>query len=131
MKNVILMTLLALVCVGHSYAETTKVVFHIDQKEKGTFMINSVNNYITAHPDTKVVIVVNGSGVLRLIKNGGLTDELQSLINRGVEIGACNNAILSNDVDARFILPGVTFLQEGGVSKIIELQKAGYLYIKI
>lgn len=131
MVRKVLLVIFGIFCFVSSYAEDTKVLFHLNQREKGTLLISSLNNYIATNPDAKVVVVVNSSGVLRFVKNGGLTSDLQSLLEKGIQIGVCNNAIISNNVDANFIIPGVTLLQEGGVAKIVELQKAGYVYIKI
>jgi len=141
MKKTLFIVLIGALCTTISHAhipeaealasEKPKVLFHLNQKEKGGFLISSVNNYLTSHPDADIEIVVNSSGVLRLIKNGGLNDELESLIKRGVAIGACNNAIFANNVDPSVLVSGVDLLSEGGISKIVTLQNTGYVYVKI
>lgn len=114
-----------------AYCEPDKVVFHLNQKEKGVFLVNSVRNYLSTNPDSEVVIVVNNSGVMRLMRHGDLSPAVTSFINKGVEVGACNNAIISNSLDTEKLISGVKVLTEGGISRLVELQKQGYVYIKI
>lgn len=127
--RVLLMVLL--VFSTSTYGEDIKVLFHLSEKMKGLALINSVNNYFHSNPESKVFIVINNTGVLRVARDGGLSEDFQTLIESGIEIGVCNNAIIAKKVDPKHIVPGMTILKEGGISKIVQLQRDGFLYIKI
>ena len=113
------------------YAEEIKVLFHLNEKMKAPLLISNVSNYLSSNPYSKIVVVVNGSAVLRLVRGGGMDAAFQNLINAGVEIGACNNTIIANKIKGKHIVSGVTILREGGISRLVQLQLEGYVYIKI
>ncbi|MFL0811213.1 MAG: DsrE family protein [Agarilytica sp.] len=131
MKHIV-SVILVLISFSHSAnAEIKKVVFHIDQKEKGSYLVRSVGNFVSSNPNAKVVVVVNNTAVLRLYVKSKLSTKFTELMQQGVDVGVCNNAIIANEVDAASVIPGVKFLKKGGVTRIIELQSQGYAYIKI
>lgn len=119
------------VWVVSAHAEEAKLVLHLNEKEKAATLINMVNNYRAVEPNADIVVVVNSSGVIRLKRSGGLKQEIMLLLERGVEVGVCNNAIVENKVNPEVLIPGVTLLKEGAVARLVELQKQGYIYIKI
>ncbi len=130
MKPVCLFFILVLSC-PLAFAQSIKVVYQLDELEKTNLAINSVNALLKEVPDAEIILVVHGPAIIRLSNSDGIRYELRNLLDKGVEIGACNNSVLSNGLKPELLLPGVTLLTQGGVKKILELQQAGYLYIKI
>ena len=130
MKPFFLFLLLTIHC-QLTFAEPLKVVYQLNEMEKTVMAINSINALLKDEPDADIVLVVHGPAIIRLSNNDKLRYELRDLIDRGVEIGACNNSVLSNGLDPKLLLPGSKLLIQGGVRRILELQQAGYLYLKM
>lgn len=112
-------------------AEQIKVLLHLDQADQAVTLINVVEEIIKANPDADVQVVVHGAAVTRLRRDDYLNADFQRIIDRGVHIGVCNVSMTRKGMLHDSILTGVALLTEGGIARILALQKQGYSYIKI
>ncbi len=113
-------------------AADNKVVFHMNDPARLTELVNVVSNTATAFQhNVDIVVVINGPAITRLTNISHTEESIRTILNTGAEINACSNAMLNKKIDNSQIINGVTVLKEAGVLRIMQLQKAGYSYIKI
>jgi len=112
-------------------ADPLKVVYHLNEGEKASILIASLNELIKTNDELDVKVVVHGSAVIRLSSRDTLSSKLEELLNKGVKIGVCSISMLKQGIKHSLIMEGVELIKEGGVQRILNLQKQGYLYIKI
>jgi hypothetical protein len=48
----------------------------------------------------------------------------------GIELDACNNTMISQNVTLKDLLPGFISAEKGGVVRLAELQSQGYIYLR-
>ena len=102
-----------------------KVVFHIDELNKWVETSHNVANLLRDAPETDIVVSVNG-----IVVKGYLDDKLLDFIQlEGVVFHACHNAMKANGVRPES-LPENVKVVPAGVIDLIQLQHAGYAYIK-
>ena len=113
--------------------EHTKVLFHFNDAFKLKHLEKSVNNIRNEMgKDVEITVVVNGKAVQVMLKNNrGSSEILSSILQKNVKVGLCHNAINSNRVSKDMLIEGLNVLPQDGNVTIINLQKKGYLYIKI
>ncbi|QIK58028.1 hypothetical protein G7059_09310 [Erysipelothrix sp. HDW6A] len=99
-----------------------KAVFHFDNTSQWTVLSANITNIIKSGEDIEVCVVANSQAVehfqdkeLKLIEN--------------VPYYVCNNALNSRNIAPESLVDGVEVVPSG-VVKIIQLQEAGYHYIK-
>jgi uncharacterized protein len=113
-------------------AEPTRVVFHINEGEKLSLLVNNtINLRNDLGKDVVIKVVVNGPAITRLASFSNTGESLQKMLDAGIEIGACSNSIRSSKMDPAKLYPGVTMIEEGGVTRLVRLQHQGYLYLKL
>ena len=101
------------------------VVFHIDELNKWPEAASNIKNLLKEPVKTTIVVLVNGSAI-----KGYLQPENQAFISTpGVTFHACNNAMRANQI-TKGQLPENVVVVPAGVLDLIELQAAGYAYIK-
>lgn len=103
-----------------------KVVVHVDEAAKVHLAIGNVRNLLAAVPTSEVVVVVNGPAITT-IPAGAWADLLSQLPQ--VELDACHNAMVGNQITAADLPTGVTVVA-AGVVRIVELQEQGFAYLK-
>ena len=116
-----------------SYAnEPTKLVYHFNESKKIQLLVSSLHNVIAESPaPLDIKVVINGAGVSALmVGNTQASKQVSQLIAQGVHFGLCNNAIKKKNIKNQYLIEGVNIIRDGNI-EIIELQKQGYLYIKI
>lgn len=102
-----------------------KAVFHIDELNKWNETSKNVANLLNEAPDTDIVVSVNGNAI-----KGYLEDENSDFIQlEEVAFHACNNAMKANNVSEESLSQNVEVVP-AGVLDLVELQHAGYAYIK-
>lgn len=112
-------------------AEPLKVVYHLNEVEKTRILISSIKELLASDPEAQIEVVIHGPAIVRLDKASGLRAQIESLIEQGVIIGACSTSMLNNKLRPGMLIDGITELKQGGVLRIIQLQKQGFWYIKI
>jgi len=79
-----------------------------------------------------IKIVINGKAVQLMLKDNKVSSDIVTiLLKNKADIGLCHNAIKNNNIKKSLLIAGVRVLPEDGNVTIINLQKEGYVYIKI
>jgi intracellular sulfur oxidation DsrE/DsrF family protein len=130
MKKFLLLMLLLSSALSAA-ADGFKVVYHLSEQHKAGMLIASVKELIKSNAVDEIKVVVHGPAIIRLSKSDQLRPEFQQLLEQGVEVGVCSQAMRKRKVKHQLIMDGVEFIEQGGVLRIIELQQQGYHYIKI
>lgn len=104
----------------------TNLVVHVDEPEKVSMAISNVRNFLDLRPTSTVVIVVNGPAITTLT-TPAWNDMLQDLPQ--VEVDACHNAMASHHIQADQLPDGATVVP-AGVVRLVDLQDAGYAYLR-
>ena len=84
-----------------------------------------------SNPEIQIEVVIHSSAIIRLAKDDGLSTKFEGLLSKGVIIGACSISMLKNNLRLDILIDGVIQLKQGGILRVLELQKQGYSYIKI
>ena len=114
-------------------AEEYKVVFHLNDMAKLPNLEKGVINLRNSlGDDVDIQVVINGRVVTSMLSGNRLVeDKVQSMLNNGASVGLCHNAIKTHNVNTNLLIEGVSVLSMGGYITILDLQKKGYVYIKI
>jgi uncharacterized protein len=113
-------------------AEPVKVVFHINEAEKLPLLVNNTINLKTDMGKNVIIeVVVNGPAITRLASFSNTGESLQKMLDAGIEIGGCSKAIRGSQLDPAKLYPGIHIIEEGGITRIVERQQQGYLYLKM
>ncbi|WP_225047060.1 DsrE family protein [Lacticaseibacillus kribbianus] len=107
------------------------VIFHLDEPAKWPVVTGNIVNYLKAAADQGV------SGQVELLINGpaiegarrGSDQVLAPLLEAGVEVAACANAMASHQIAAANLQPGLTVVP-AGVFELARRQHEGYAYIR-
>ena len=109
-----------------------KVVLHLSDPHKLHVLVNNVNNIRQAYGDqVDIVVVVNGPAVTRFGKVSNTDKQVKAMLDQDAEVSVCSIAMKNRDFPPDQLIDGVTYLKQGGVARLIELQQQGYSYIKI
>ncbi|BCA85212.1 sulfur reduction protein DsrE [Enterococcus saigonensis] len=102
-----------------------KVVFHVDEVEKWQEATRNIQNLLNLVQDAEIVLVANGSGV-----QSYQLEHAQKFISKypNVSFHACKNALKAFLME-NAVPEGVTVVS-AGVLDLIQLQEAGFTYIK-
>lgn len=101
-----------------------KVVFHISEEEKWPEATANIHNLLKAVACIDIVVTVNGNAIL-----GYLAEKQPLLANPQVVFHACHNAMKAHGITSQQLPENVTVVP-AGVLDLIQLQAAGYAYIK-
>lgn len=108
------------------------IVFHFDNSEAElNIAISNIRNYFGAlqGKEFTAVLVVNGPGIQLMGKDGAHAHPLQELHGMGLSIRVCNNAMNHFSLTSQWLNP-VCQIVPAGILEIVDLQRAGYAYIK-
>ncbi len=113
--------------------EPIKIVLHINDTFKLTHLNNSVKNLRKElGENAKIKVVINGKAVQSMLKNNKpSTKIINSILQNNVDIGLCHNAVRNHHVNKNMLIKGLKVLPKDGNVSIINLQKQGYIYIKM
>lgn len=113
-----------------------KYVLHIDDMDpsKQDLILNNASNLLEAYPPgaVQVEIVAYGPGLRLLFAENVHAKRIDSLAQSGVKFSACNNTLQAMTKILGYepkINPDATIVP-GGIVRIGELVKQGYIYIK-
>jgi intracellular sulfur oxidation DsrE/DsrF family protein len=130
------LVLLACLCGGAGAAEKLDVVYHLSEPDRTAFVLNNMQNHIdgVGGPDKiNMVLVVHGPAITAL-DDVEATDNVRagvaSLREQGVAFEMCGNTLTMFDTALDDLLPGFVAVDQGGVTRIGELQTQGYVYLR-
>ena len=107
---------------------------HVDQNDPGLLglALNNIANYMAALPGEtfRVRLVANGPAV-QLFKSGATPHDarIAELAAKGVTFALCANALKAFSVDKQALVSGCEVVP-AGVVELVQLQRAGFAYIK-
>ena len=132
----VLSALLALIPAAGMAAPQIKVVYHVNNSDGASTVLNNIRNHLNASPAAKIVVVTHGPGIDFLVDgaknaNGNPYDiPVQELADRGVEFRVCKNTLDARKLDKSKLLPD-TKIVPSGVAEIARLQaEEGFVYLK-
>jgi intracellular sulfur oxidation DsrE/DsrF family protein len=133
MRQFLLSLLLAVFMAQPALAEPTKILLHISDKRNAQVVQQALANIVQHYGegDREIVLIANGPAVELFSKQLGKEALMQNLTMNDVEVGVCNIALRRFDVPEDQLYEGVKIFPESGIIRILELQKQGYLYVKI
>jgi len=119
-------------CLLHA-EDIKKIVLHINDGFKLGHLENSVNNlFKEIGTDIDVKVVVNGKAVTRLLRTNNESAKIvKSVLDHGVIIGLCHNAVNNNRVKKEMLIEGLNVLEQDGNVTILKYQSQGFYYIKL
>ena len=113
-----------------------KYVLHISDmdSEKQTLILNNASNLLEAYPPgaVDVEIVAYGPGLRMMFAENANAQRLDSLSQSGVRFAACGNTLkgMTKLMGEEPKLNPVAKVVPGGIVRIGELVKQGYIYVK-
>jgi len=117
-------------------AAKLKVVYHLNDLEKVSFVTGSIQNHLdgVGGPEhVTIALVVHGQALRAfhsVSANPDLSKRVGQFAKAGLELAACGNTMKSQNVALKDLLPGFIAADRGGVVRIAELQSQGYLYLR-
>jgi hypothetical protein len=111
------------------------VLYHVVDEEKVAFVLNNIQNHLDGGgPDKlRIVLVSHGPAVKRFVDIDAverIRTAVARLQEQGVSFEACANTLRALGVEPDALLPGFSIAENGGVTRIAELQAQGHVYIR-
>jgi len=109
-----------------------KVVFHIDEQDRASLVLNNIRNLIAdiGEDSLEIEMVANGDAVKMLAKGPNeYKAMLEELAKRQVVICACSNSMRNFGLQKDQLLDFVNVVS-AGVGEIVKKQAVGWAYIR-
>jgi intracellular sulfur oxidation DsrE/DsrF family protein len=113
-----------------------KVVYHLADIDKVHFVLGNMQNHVdgVGGPDSVTLALVVHGPALRAFHaesaNWDIAHRIGVFTKAGIELNACNNTMISQNITLKDLLPGFISAEKGGVVRLAELQSQGYLYLR-
>jgi intracellular sulfur oxidation DsrE/DsrF family protein len=113
-----------------------KVVYHLSDLDKASFVIGNIQNHIdgVGGPENVTIALVIHGQALRAFHTASANPDISRRVAQfskaGLELAACGNTMKAQDVSLKDLLPGFVSAEKGGVVRLAELQSQGYLYLR-
>ena len=113
-----------------------KVVYHLSEPTRVNFVMGNIRNHIAGKggPDRiRIVLVIHGPALEAFATTKASPDMLRQIEGRakdGVSFVACGNTMTAQKLALTDMPAGFEIAEEGGVTRIADLQSEGYLYIR-
>ena len=117
-------------------ATKLKVVYHLNDLDKVSFVVGNIQNHFdgVGGPDHVTIALAVHGQALRAFHSASANLDLSRRVGQfskaGIELAACGNTMKSQNVSLKDLLPGFVAADRGGVVRIAELQSQGYLYLR-
>ena len=132
----ILLAVVLLVPVSGIASSQNRILFHLTESHNVGLLIESLKVYLNQLPDPAnavVVVVAHGPAVGKLVNLPSRAtvykEDIEALQKQGVSFEACALMMRSMELDKGRLLPGVTYLEAGGLARVLQLQADGFTYI--
>jgi intracellular sulfur oxidation DsrE/DsrF family protein len=113
-----------------------KVVYHLSEPTRVNFVMGNIKNHIAGKggPDKiKIVLVIHGPALEAFANSKASPDiklQIEGRAKDGVAFVACGNTMKAQKLAMSDMPQGFEVAEEGGVTRIADLQADGYLYIR-
>jgi hypothetical protein len=116
-----------------------RIVYHLDEAgiDKAKAVLGNIVNHVNGVGGWDNIealeLVVHGAALKSFVTSNidpalrGLLDRLQT---QGLALGACGNTMAGMSITIEQLPEGARALPQGGVVRVMELQEAGYSYIR-
>ena len=117
-------------------SDVPRVAYHLSDADKVNFVLGNISNHIDGMggPDkVRIVLVVHGPALTAFHStkaNPDITRKLSGITTAGVELDACGNTMEAQKVGLDDLLPGFVRVDQGGVTRLAQLQAEGYAYLR-
>jgi uncharacterized protein len=129
-------TMLAARPAGAMAPGKSKVVYHLTDLDKVSFVLGNIKNHYegVGGPDkVTIALVVHGPALKAFHAASASIDaakRVAAFAKAGLRLEACGNTMTVQDVSLNDLLPGFVVAEAGGVVRIAELQSQGYAYLR-
>ncbi|AHF02805.1 hypothetical protein MARPU_02210 [Marichromatium purpuratum 984] len=112
------------------------VVYHVSETAKVAFVLNNIQNHIdgAGGPERLNVVLVAHGPAIRALDQIETTDRIRNATERlraqGVALEICGNTVKGYGYALEDLVPGFSIVEQGGVTRIAELQSRGYVYLR-
>ncbi|NKN33658.1 DsrE family protein [Marichromatium bheemlicum] len=112
------------------------VVYHVSETDKVAFVLNNMQNHIdgVGGPDQVNLVLVAHGPAIRALDEIETTDRIRDAIERlraqGVALEICGNTLEGYGYGLEDLVQGFSIVEQGGVTRIAELQSRGYVYLR-
>ncbi len=110
-----------------------KVIYHVDENEKWQLCLSNVRNMLSYGKENKtafeIEILANSVAVLKLKKESEWESVIHELLEDGVVIAACQNALNAQKIMKEDLIEQIIVVPAGVVELVIK-QNDGFAYIK-
>lgn len=106
-----------------------KFVLHVSAADSWPAALSNVKNLSAQHPEAKLRVIADGSGVYLYQGSTNLTPVFKKYSGLGVEFQACHNALDEKHISPAS-LPSFIQVVPSGVVAIAKSEYDGYAYIK-
>jgi intracellular sulfur oxidation DsrE/DsrF family protein len=116
--------------------EVPRVAYHLSDADKVNFVLGNIDNHIEGMggPDkVRIVLVVHGPALSAFHQskaNPDVARKVAGVTAAGVELDACGNTMKAQKVELPDLLPGFVRVDQGGVTRLAQLQAEGYAYLR-
>lgn len=111
-----------------------KVAYHLSDADKVNFVLGNIkNHYEGTGGNVEVVLVVHGRALAAFkakSASGAPSSRFAGLVQQGLVPQACSNTMHGMDIALTDLLAGFQVAEKGGVVKLAELQRQGYVYLR-
>lgn len=109
-----------------------RIIFQLvsGNSETHTKFLRQINNILTAAPNSNIEVVTHGFGVdLLKIKDNEFEQDLESLVEKGVNFVICENTLKQRKLEKNQFLSLAKFVPSAILELVIK-QEQGWIYIK-
>ncbi|TIQ36627.1 MAG: hypothetical protein E5X48_08635 [Mesorhizobium sp.] len=114
--------------------ERLKVAYHLSDADKVNFVLGNIkNHYEGTGGKVEIVLVVHGPALAAFkakSASGATSSRFAGLVQQGLVPQACGNTMHGMDITLADLLEGFQVADKGGVVKLAELQRQGYVYLR-
>ncbi|TGQ33221.1 MULTISPECIES: DsrE family protein [unclassified Mesorhizobium] len=114
--------------------ERQKVAYHLSDLDKVNFVLGNIkNHYEGTGGNVDIALVVHGPALAAFKSKGisaAVSGRFAGLVQEGLSPHACANTMHGMDISLADLLDGFDAAENGGVVKLAELQRQGYVYIR-
>ena len=113
-----------------------KVVYHLADLDKVHFVPGNIQNHIDGvggADNVTIALVVHGPALRAFhaeSANWDIAHRIGNFSKAGIQLAACANTMIAQNVTLKDLLPGFISADKGGVVRLAELQSKGYLYLR-
>ncbi|MBL8591157.1 MAG: DsrE family protein [Devosia sp.] len=116
--------------------DVPRVAYHLSDMDKVAFVLGNIANHIEGMggPDkVAIVLVVHGPALNAFRQSAANPDIVRKLSKasaQGVGLEACGNTLKAQKLTLAELLPGFVQVDQGGVTRLAQLQAEGYAYLR-